>query len=582
MRLFSIVIPTHNRNGQLSKCLDSLISQSGSELPPITIVDDGSDKRNASANEQLCLKHNLYYIYNEKSSGPASSRNRGTSVAQSTWIVFLDDDVTVCPGWLELITRKLLECPDTCIGIEGRVEPSGDGIWDHEVQNRSGGSFLSCHIAYRKEVFDIEQGFDTHFKGPYCEDHELAARMLLLGEIRFDNDLFVVHQPRTVDYPKYFLSSCKRTMLLLNSEYYFFSKHPDRYHRFRKNRNFTGTLISNIFLLMYQEMKRRTFTQIIHNIPGTFILVFASVFEQLCSLIWLISNLRTILNQRKFFYSDISLKKTAEFWQIKQCNIKNFTMQKQLLNALTFRYFKRPVYNAFTVQQRLSRISQQTTAQVFIRIDDLFFDRSQNVQLFISCMTRLNLPVLVALRGDDILNPKYVPVLKELKNAGLFIGIHGFTHKGKYGPFDSELLQLDYPTFNQRVTPVLQILSSLGQNHSILVPPFNAIGREQIKRWSKICSIICGGPETVRFTDQLYGPVALSDAGWYFPSIQPFYGDARTMLRSNISSVITSLKGPLCLTMHFTQEQNDNFSSLTTFLEKIYPYISRWEETETW
>jgi hypothetical protein len=141
---------------------------------------------------------------------------------------------------------------------------------------------------------------------------------------------------------------------------------------------------------------------------------------------------------------------------------------------------------------------------------------------------------------------------------------------------------MNYLTFEQNVAPVIQILASLGQNHSILVPPFNAIDREQIQRWSKVCSIICGGPETARFTDQHYGPVALSNAGWYFPSIQPFYGDAKAMSGNNVSSLIKSLKGPLCLTMHFTQEQQDNFNCLTEFLEKIYPYISRWEDTESW
>jgi glycosyltransferase involved in cell wall biosynthesis len=583
MTLFTIVIPTRNRNGQLSKCINSIVSQVTTDLPPIIVVDDGSDKSNAFDNKQLCDKYNLHYICNEIASGPAAARNRGASFVQSTWIVFLDDDVIVCPDWSQRINQTLSECQSSHIGIEGCVEPSGGGLWDREVQNRSGGSYLSCHIAYRSAIFNTENGFDTQFKGPYCEDHELAARMLCHGEILYDRDMFVIHQPRTVHRLKYLFSSCKRTMLLLNSEYRFFSKHPDRYHRFRKSRTFTGTLISNIFLLTYQDIKRRSFSQVIHNIPDTFILLLSSLFEQASSMIWLINNFVTILSQPKLFFGNtINLEKTVKLWRVKNCSIKKFVIQKHHFNSLTFKYRKQPVYNAFQVQLKLSRISQHTAAQVFIRIDDLFFDDLQKVQSFITLINVLKHPVLVAIRSDDIQNPTYYQLLKGLKNAGVYIGIHGFTHTGKYGPFDSELLQMNYPVFEQQVAPVIQILASLGQNHTILVPPFNAISREQIIRWSKVCSIICGGPETARFTDQLYGPVALLNAGWYFPSIQPFYGDARTMLSDNVSSLVTSLKGPLCLTMHFTQEQNDNFNSLTIFLEKIRPCISRWEETNSW
>jgi glycosyltransferase involved in cell wall biosynthesis len=583
MTLFTIVIPTRNRTEQLSKCIHSIVLQASSEPPPIIVVDDGSDGNNASANKQLCIKYDLEYLFNEKSSGPASARNRGANRSQSHWLVFLDDDVIVNSDWLILINQKLSECPASCIGIEGRVEPSGERLWDREIQNRSGGSYLSCHIAYRSAIFKAESGFDTQFKGPCCEDHELAARMLCYGEILFNNDLVVIHQPRTVHRLKYFLLSYKRTLLLLNSEYYFFSKHPDRYHRFRKSRTFSGTLISNIFFLMYQEIKRRSISQILHNIPDMIILFLSSGIEQLSSVIWSINNVQLFLNQSKpFFGSLIDPQKTAELWQIKNYSDKTFIMQKNCFNALTFRYLKRPVYNAFKVQQKLSRVSNLTEAQVFIRIDDLFFDDLQKVALFISCINKLKLPVMIAVRGDDIQNTTYHQILKELKKAGTFIGIHGFTHTGKYGPFDSEILQMNYSEFDQKVAPVKKILASLGQKHSVLVPPFNAIDREQIRRWSKACSIICGGPETVRFTDQHYGPVALSNASWYFPSIQPFYGDARTMLDHNVSSLIKNLKGPLCLTMHFTQEQRDSFNCLTTLLERIDPYISRWEKTESW
>jgi glycosyltransferase involved in cell wall biosynthesis len=583
MKLFTIVIPTHSRSAQLSDCINSILLQASHPQPPIIVIDDGSAEKHARCNEEYCKKNNLHYVFQPQAAGPAAARNRGIELANSQWVVFLDDDVIVGRSWLERITQRLSTCPSSCAGVEGKVEPSGNGLWDKEVMNLTGGAFLSCHIAYRRDLLLLEKGFDQQFKGPFCEDHELAARILCHGEILFENDIQVTHQPRSFSRLKYFLSSSKRVKVQLESEYHFFSKHPDRYHAFRKSRTFSGTIISSCFYPIYQELKRRTFKQLRENIPDSTLLLITVLFEQFFAMIWLMRHASFFFNQiSPFFYSAIDTGKTCSLWKTSQPDLKRFAMKRNAFNAATFRSFHQPVYNAYHTHKRAGSGSQCNSCQVFIRIDDLFFDNIEAIDLFTSILKKLKISVMTAVRGNDILKKEYLPLLNQLKGAGIFIGIHGFTHEGTCGPFSSELLQMNYCLFETQICPVIKTLHSLEQNHAILIPPFNAISRNQIVRWSELCSIICGGPETARFTDQVYGPVALSDGGWYFPSIQPFYGNAGLMLKKGVPALTGTLKGPLCLTMHFTDELKDNFRSFTNLLERVHPFIHCWEETENW
>ena len=69
-----------------------------------------------------------------------------------------------------------------------------------------------------------------------------------------------------------------------------------------------------------------------------------------------------------------------------------------------------------------------------------------------------------------------------------------------------------FPDFITRINSVNQSQKDRGAEFPyILVPPFNAIGPEQILQLSNYFKVICGGPETARFTGRLTGPVAVHD-----------------------------------------------------------------------
>lgn len=86
--MFSIIVPSYNRNAEVAALLESLEQQTVKNFEVI-IVDDCS--QNAVKNDRT-FSFPVRIIRNEKNAGPAESRNIGARKAHNDWLLFLDDD----------------------------------------------------------------------------------------------------------------------------------------------------------------------------------------------------------------------------------------------------------------------------------------------------------------------------------------------------------------------------------------------------------------------------------------------------------------------------------------------------------
>lgn len=291
---YSIVVPTCNRSEYLEICSKAIREQIQEEKSvEVVVVDDGSDKVFAYQNSLICKTFGFTYMYQENS-GMAVARNTGISKSKGEWIIFLDDDVLIADNWFGAMKKVLSSQAQTVVGVEGKVEGSGNGVWDREVQNLKGGAFLTCHLAVRGDVLNEISGFDPEFErlGPYCEDHELAARLLKKGEIIFASSLKVTHLPRKIKLVNYLITAPKRIRGLLKADLYFYRKHPDQYRHFRHAHTFLGTLLSVLFKNVCKSLKRRKIGRIVSNPLQSIVLVTAASIEQLYSWFLLIELLK--------------------------------------------------------------------------------------------------------------------------------------------------------------------------------------------------------------------------------------------------------------------------------------------------
>jgi len=106
--LVTIIIPTYNYGAYISAAIESALTQSYRHIE-ILVVDDGSVDDTAEIVKRYADR--LSYLY-KPNGGISSARNLGIREAAGEYIVFLDSDDTLSPGYVETSLNHLaMEAP---------------------------------------------------------------------------------------------------------------------------------------------------------------------------------------------------------------------------------------------------------------------------------------------------------------------------------------------------------------------------------------------------------------------------------------------------------------------------------------
>lgn len=119
----SIIIPTHNRAGDLANLLESLckLNRSDKELEILVVDNNSSDNTKEITEGFIGRLSSLKYIH-EPSPGLHAARHRGAQEAENEILAFFDDDVTVSPYWLDGIKESFKD-PQVQLAT-GKIEPA--------------------------------------------------------------------------------------------------------------------------------------------------------------------------------------------------------------------------------------------------------------------------------------------------------------------------------------------------------------------------------------------------------------------------------------------------------------------------
>lgn len=96
----SIIVPVYNVSQYISKCLDSLINQTYTNLEIILIDDDSTDN-----SLEICKKYekldSRVFVFHKTNGGAASARNVGLDNCHGDYITFVDSDDYVESNYVE-------------------------------------------------------------------------------------------------------------------------------------------------------------------------------------------------------------------------------------------------------------------------------------------------------------------------------------------------------------------------------------------------------------------------------------------------------------------------------------------------
>ena len=198
IELVSAVITTHNRLHDLIKAIDSVLSQTYSNIECIVVSDASND-----GTDEYCKKRNdikFISIPKNESHGGNYARNLGIKAAMGKYVAFLDDDDAWLPTKIEkqviLLNEKKCECV-YCLRtfesvVDGHVVSSANEKTTYAIEGdiskkifRHHITSTSCILATKKILDDIG-GFDEQlFK---IQEFELLIRISQCTPIYYYHD----------------------------------------------------------------------------------------------------------------------------------------------------------------------------------------------------------------------------------------------------------------------------------------------------------------------------------------------------------------------------------------------------------
>ena len=186
---FSIIVPTHKRSEQIVQCLESIsMINYPKDCFEVIVIDDGYTLPN-----DFIAHFEVYFsltFFQQNQSGPAKARNKGASLSNFEYLVFLDDDCQVDKEWLNDFSNTLRANPNTCVGgkvlnslpkntFSSASQELIEFLYGYFESTDNQMDFLtSNNIALAKYIFEEIDGFDETFPLAASEDRDFCKRLL--------------------------------------------------------------------------------------------------------------------------------------------------------------------------------------------------------------------------------------------------------------------------------------------------------------------------------------------------------------------------------------------------------------------
>ena len=135
MEKISVIVPVYKAEDVLMKCVESILTQTYTNLEVI-LVDDGSPDHSGAICDQYVKKDSRVKVIHKKNGGVSSARNYGLNIATGDYCTFVDSDDYIDPTMYENMMKKAKQF-DCDVVMCDCVKEYGDRgeVYTHEIRS---------------------------------------------------------------------------------------------------------------------------------------------------------------------------------------------------------------------------------------------------------------------------------------------------------------------------------------------------------------------------------------------------------------------------------------------------------------
>jgi len=154
----SIVLPCHNGAELTLRCLQSLQSTTDAAQYEMILVDNGSE--DATVQLAGARSARFHVIRNEENTGFGAACHRGAALARGEYVLFLQNDTILLPGWLEPLVAALDDDPAVAAVRPRQLDPdvssalvvAGAEAWRDDTAAEADDAPPAC-VLVRRQAF---------------------------------------------------------------------------------------------------------------------------------------------------------------------------------------------------------------------------------------------------------------------------------------------------------------------------------------------------------------------------------------------------------------------------------------------
>lgn len=198
----SVLVAVYNAEKYLSKCLDSLISQTYKNIEIICIDDCSKDSSAKILNKYASSDNRIKILTLAKNSGQANARNEGLKITSGEYITMLDSDDWFADDSIEKAVEAIESVPDADVSVFRLMQCYEETGKIVEYENKTDKKCMSGWEAFRLSLDWSMHGLylvraDIHKKYPfdnscllYSDDnttrlHYLHSRKVIMSEGKY-------------------------------------------------------------------------------------------------------------------------------------------------------------------------------------------------------------------------------------------------------------------------------------------------------------------------------------------------------------------------------------------------------------